>query len=60
MLPYSVFVKLGLGELHPTLMVLQLADRSLKIPRGIVEDVLIEVEKFNFPVDFIVINTQPV
>ncbi|KAH9745636.1 hypothetical protein KPL70_004147 [Citrus sinensis] len=38
LLPYSVFVKLGLGELHPTPVVLQLADRSTKIPRGIVED----------------------
>ncbi|KAH9801963.1 hypothetical protein KPL71_001215 [Citrus sinensis] len=58
LLPYSVFVKLGLGELHPTPMVLQLVDRSTKIPRGIVEDVLIQVDKFYFPVDFIVIDTQ--
>ena len=35
LLSYSVFVKLELGELHPTLVVLQLADRSTKIPRGI-------------------------
>ncbi|KAH9769486.1 Integrase catalytic domain-containing protein [Citrus sinensis] len=60
LLPYSVFVKLGLGELHPTPVVLQLADRSTKIPRGIVEDVLIQVDKFYFPVDFIVIDTQPI
>ncbi|KAH9793150.1 hypothetical protein KPL71_004433 [Citrus sinensis] len=59
LLPYSVFVKLGLGELHPTPVVLQLTDRSTKIPRGIVEDVLIQVDKFYFPVDFIVIDTQP-
>ncbi|KAH9671232.1 hypothetical protein KPL70_017283 [Citrus sinensis] len=60
LLPYSVFVKLGLRELHPTPVVLQLADRSTKIPRGIVEDVLIQVDKFYFPVDFIVIDTQPI
>ncbi|KAH9724739.1 hypothetical protein KPL70_007603 [Citrus sinensis] len=60
LLPYSVFVKLGLGELHPTSLVLQLADRSPKIPPGIVEDVLIQVDKFYFPVDFIVIDTQPI
>ena len=59
-MPYSVFLKLGLGELHPTPVVLQLADRSTKIPRGIVEDVLIQVDKFYFPVDFIVIDTQPI
>ncbi|KAH9656697.1 hypothetical protein KPL70_022786 [Citrus sinensis] len=59
LLPYSVFVKFGLEELHPTSVVLQLADRSMKIPRGIVEDVLIQVDKFYFSVDFIVIDTQP-
>jgi hypothetical protein len=37
-----------------------LADRSVKIPRGIVEDVLIKVDKFYFPVDFIVLDTEPV
>ncbi|KAH9744111.1 hypothetical protein KPL70_003549 [Citrus sinensis] len=60
LLPYSVFVKLELGELHPTTVVLQLADWSTKIPCGIVEDVLIQVDKFYFPVDFIVIDTQPI
>ncbi|KAH9698191.1 hypothetical protein KPL71_023923 [Citrus sinensis] len=60
LLPYSVFMKLGLGKLHPTPVVLQLTDRSTKIPRGIVEDVLIQVDKFYFPVDFIVIDTQPI
>ena len=60
LLPYSVFVKLGLGELHLTPVVLHLVDRSMKIPRGIVEDVLIQVDKFYFPVDFIVIDTQPI
>ena len=51
---------LGLGELEPTNITLQLADRSVKIPRGIVKDVLIQVEKFYFPVDFVVLDTQPV
>ncbi|KAH9705552.1 Endonuclease [Citrus sinensis] len=60
LLPDSVFMKLGLGELHPTPVVLQLANLSTKIPRGIVEDVLIQVDKFYFLVDFIVIDTQPI
>ena len=60
MLPCSVFLKFGLGELHPTPVVLQLADRSMKIHHDIVEDVLIQVDKFYFPVDFIVIDTQPI
>jgi hypothetical protein len=60
LLPYSVYLQLGLGELKPTSMILQLADRSVKISRRIVEDVLIKVDKFYFPVDFIVLDTEPV
>ena len=60
LLPYSVYVELGLGELEPTNITLQLVDRSVKIPRGIVKDVLVQVDKFYFPVDFVVLNTQPV
>ena len=60
LLPYAVYAQLGLGELKPTPVRLQLADRSVKIPRGTIEDVLIKVDKFYFPVDFIVIDTQPV
>ncbi|KAH9750930.1 hypothetical protein KPL71_014077 [Citrus sinensis] len=60
LLPYSVYMQLGLGELKPTSIILQLADRSMKIPRGIIEDVLIQIDKFYYPVDFIVIDTQHV
>ena len=60
LLPYSVYVELGLGELEPTNITLQLADRSVKILRGIVKDVLVQVDKFYFPVDFVVFDTQPV
>jgi hypothetical protein len=60
LLPYSMYQQLGLGELKPTSAVLQLADRSIKKPRGIVENVLIKVDKFYYPVDFIVLDTEPV
>jgi hypothetical protein len=60
LLPYLVYLQLGLGELKPTSMTLQLADKSMKRPRGIIEDILIKVDKFYFPVDFIVIDTKPV
>jgi hypothetical protein len=60
LLPYSIYQQLGLGELKPASMTLQLVDRSVKIPRGIVEDVLIKVDKFYFPVDFIVLDIEPV
>ena len=45
LLPYSVYKELGLGELKPTNINLSLADRSVKIPKGIVEDVLVKVDK---------------
>jgi len=52
LLPYSVFQSLNLGELKPTSVTLLLADRSVKVPRGIVENVLEQVDKFIYPVDF--------
>ena len=58
LLPYSVYKQLGLGELKPTSITLSLADRSIKIPKGTVEDVLIQVDKFYFPVDFVVLDTE--
>ena len=60
LLPYSMNRQLGLGELKPTSITLSLADRSIKIPKGTVEDVLIQVDKFYYPVDFIVLDTEPV
>ncbi|KAL6326255.1 hypothetical protein AAG906_004752 [Vitis piasezkii] len=60
LLPYSVYKQLGLGELKPTSITLSLADRSVKIPRGMIEDVLIQVDKFYYPVDFVVLDTDSV
>ncbi|KAL6332732.1 hypothetical protein AAG906_014639 [Vitis piasezkii] len=60
LLPYSVYKQLGLGELKPTSITLSLADRSVKIPRGMIEDVLVQVDKFYYPVDFVVLDTDPV
>ncbi|RVW12169.1 hypothetical protein CK203_098563 [Vitis vinifera] len=53
LLSYSVYKQLGLGELKPTTITLSLADRSVKIPRGVIEDVLVQVDKFYYPVDFV-------
>ena len=58
--PYSVYKQLGLGELMPTNITLSLADRSVKIPKGIVKDVLVKVDKFYYPVDFVVLDTEPI
>ena len=58
LMPLSIFKSLGLGEARPTTVTLQLADRSLKHPRGIIEDVLVKVDKFIFPADFIVLDME--
>ena len=55
-----MYQQLGLEELKSTSIVLQLADRSIKKHWGIVEDVIIKVDKFYYPIDFIVLNTEPV
>ena len=60
LIPYSVYLQLGLEEMKPTPVVLQLTDRSLKKPRGVVEDVIVQVDRFYFPVDFLVLDTEPV
>ena len=60
LMPYSVYKQLGLGELKPTNITLSLADRSVKIPKGIVEDVLVKIDKFYYPVDFVVLDTEPI
>ncbi|XP_076958695.1 uncharacterized protein LOC143634532 [Bidens hawaiensis] len=58
LMSYSLFQKLELGELTPTCMSLSLADRSVKYPRGIIENFLVKVDKFVFPVDFVVLDME--
>ena len=58
LLPYSVYKQLGLGELKSTSITLSLADRSVKFPRGIIEDVLIQIDNFYYLVDFVVFDTE--
>ena len=58
--PYSVYKQLELEKLKPTTITLSLADRSVKIPKGIVEDVLVKVDKLYYPMDFVVHDTEPV
>ena len=60
LLSYSMYKQLGLGELKPTSITLSLADRSIKIPKGTIKDILIQVDIFYYPVDFVVLDTEPV
>ena len=59
LLPYSVYTQLELGELKPTHITLSLAEKSIKVPREIIEDVLMQVNIFYFLVDFVVTDTAP-
>ncbi|GJT51275.1 reverse transcriptase domain-containing protein [Tanacetum coccineum] len=59
LMPYSVWKTFSLPELTPTCMTLELADRSISGPIGIAEDVYVTVGKFQFPVDFVVVDFEP-
>lgn len=56
LMPYAVFTKLGLGEPTLTQMSIQLANRSIKYPQGIVENVVVKVDKFVFLVNFVILD----
>nr|GEX47439.1 hypothetical protein [Tanacetum cinerariifolium] len=55
-MPYSTFTNLGLGELVPTKLIVELANRTKKRPKGIAKNVLVGNDKFVFPVNFIVLD----
>ena len=57
-MPLSVFRTLGLEEPKPTSVSLQLADRSIKYPTGVIEDVLVKLKMLYFPADFIVRDVE--
>ncbi|KAK4721372.1 hypothetical protein R3W88_011605 [Solanum pinnatisectum] len=59
LMPTSLYKKRGLGNPKPTTIILQLADRSVARPEGVVEDVLVQVGSLIFPVDFVVLNFEP-
>ncbi|CAL2252689.1 unnamed protein product [Prunus armeniaca] len=56
LMPFSVFQRLGQGDLRPTSMILQLADRSITYPRGVIEDLIIKVDNLYLPADFVVLD----
>ena len=58
LMPLSLMRKLAIDEIRPTKMSLQMADRSLKIPEGVVENVLVKVGEFIFPADFVILDME--
>ena len=58
LIPLSMLKRIGEVDIRPTRMTLQLADRSIKHPYGVVEDLLVKVDKFLFPIDFVVMDIE--
>ncbi|GKD78778.1 reverse transcriptase domain-containing protein [Tanacetum coccineum] len=56
LMPLSLWKKLSLPELTPTRMTVELATRIVAYPPGIAEDVFVQVGKFTFPTDFVVVD----
>ncbi|XP_016454675.2 uncharacterized protein LOC107778863 [Nicotiana tabacum] len=54
----AMYTKLGIDRARPTSMLLQLADHTVKRPTGILDDVLVQVGKFVFPADFVILDCQ--
>ncbi|XP_061363610.1 uncharacterized protein LOC133307176 [Gastrolobium bilobum] len=58
LMPLSFARSLGITEMESTFMFLQFSDRSIKRPEGVLEDVLVKVNDYIFPADFVVLNME--
>nr|GEX70142.1 DNA-directed DNA polymerase [Tanacetum cinerariifolium] len=58
LMPLSIWKNISLPELTPTRMTLKLADRSITRPKGVAEDVFVNVRKFHFLTDFVVVDFE--
>ncbi|XP_070009784.1 uncharacterized protein [Nicotiana sylvestris] len=58
LMPYSVFKTLGIRKPRPTSMRLQMADRTMKMLLGIIDDVLVKVDKFILPANFVILDCE--
>ncbi|XP_070022669.1 uncharacterized protein [Nicotiana sylvestris] len=58
LMPYSVIKNLGIGKPRPISMRLQMADRKMKRPLSIIDDVLVHVDKFILPADFMILDYE--
>ncbi|KAL0387684.1 UNVERIFIED_CONTAM: hypothetical protein Sradi_2650200 [Sesamum radiatum] len=57
-MPLTIFESLHVGPLKETGVVIQLADRSVVYPEGVLEDVLVQVNELVFPADFYVLDMR--
>ncbi|XP_070005822.1 uncharacterized protein [Nicotiana sylvestris] len=58
LMPYFVFKTLGISQPRATSMRLQMVDRTMKSPLGIIDDVLVRVNKFILPADFVILDCE--
>ncbi|GJT62553.1 DNA-directed DNA polymerase [Tanacetum coccineum] len=58
LMPYSMYARLDLGELKRTRMCFKLANKSTQYPKGIAKNVIVKIDKFIFPVDFVVLDIK--
>ena len=58
LMPYSLYAKLSIETLKPTKMSVRLADRAFQYPVWMAENMLVEVGKFTFPVDFVILEME--
>ncbi|XP_017431876.2 uncharacterized protein LOC108339245 [Vigna angularis] len=58
LMPLFMLKKIGGLEVKPTKAILQMADRSIKHPYGVVEDVVVKIDKLKFLVDFVVMEME--
>ncbi|GJU32541.1 zinc knuckle CX2CX4HX4C containing protein [Tanacetum coccineum] len=55
-MPFSMYKRLGIGKLEPINMLIEMADNTKCTPKGIVKNLLIKIDKFIFPVDFVILD----
>ncbi|XP_038876918.1 uncharacterized protein LOC120069271 [Benincasa hispida] len=58
LMPLSIFKKLDIGKARPTTITLQQTDRSIKLSKGKIEDVLVQVDMFIFLADFVILDYE--
>ena len=58
LMPRSIFDRIGVGELKPTRISLQMADQSVKLPIGVVEDMPVRIGRYFVPIDFVIVEME--
>ncbi|GJV73688.1 putative nucleotidyltransferase, ribonuclease H [Tanacetum coccineum] len=58
LMPHSMFLRLNLGDLKPTRMCIELENKTTQFPKGITENVMVKINKFVFPVDFVILDMK--